>query len=164
MIISAIVARGVNHVIGINNNLPWHLPKDLKWFKEKTKGHHVIMGRKSFDSLGQPLPQRVNIVITRDRNFAHTGVEVVHTIAEALHLAAVAGEEEAFILGGGKIYKQTVDLWDRLYLTEVAASPEGDTFFPLIDDDRYVTTYEEHHKQDDRHAYDFVFKILERKR
>jgi len=164
MIISAIVAKAQNNIIGRDNDLPWHLPNDLKWFKEKTKGRHVIMGRKSFDSLGRPLPKRVNIVITRATDFFHSGVKTVHSIPDSLRLAQVAGEEEAFILGGGNIYTQTMDLWDRLYLTEVDAKPEGDTYFPEVDYSKYVQVFEEAHHADDKHLYGFTFKIFERKR
>ena len=164
MIISAIVAKAKNHIIGKDNDLPWHLPNDLKWFKEKTKGRHVIMGRKSFDSLGRPLPKRVNIVITRDQIFSHSGLEIVHSIPDALRFAQLEGEEEVFILGGGNIYTQTMDLWDRLYLTEVDAEPIGDTSFPIVDYSKYDSVFEEAHKKDERHAHDFVFKIFERKR
>ncbi|MCL4123045.1 UNVERIFIED_CONTAM: hypothetical protein GTU68_040394 [Idotea baltica] len=164
MIISAIVAKAKNNIIGKDNDLPWHLPDDLKWFKEKTKGRHVIMGRKSFDSLGRPLPQRVNIVITRANDFFHSGVKVVNSIPDSLRLAQKEGEEEAFILGGGNIYAQTMDLWDRLYLTEVDAEPEGDTYFPEVDFSKYDLVFEEDHPADDKHLYSFTFKIFERKR
>jgi len=143
MIISAIVARAENRIIGIDNDLPWRLPKDLKWFKSKTQNRHVIMGRKSFESLGRPLPNRVNIVITRDKSFIHTGIVVVHSIPEALIYADKEGEQEAFILGGGKIYEQTKGLWNRLYLTKVKASPKGDTYFPEVDLSNYKLEFEE---------------------
>lgn len=163
MIISAIVARAENRVIGKNNDLPWHLPNDLKWFKEKTLGRHIIMGRRSFESIAKPLPKRINIVITRDQNFFHSGIEVVHSIHEALQYAHSEGESEVFILGGGKVYDQTKDLWDRLYLTEVHASPEGDTWFPAIDEEQYALKFKEVHQPDERHEYGYTFKILERK-
>ena len=163
MIISAIVARAENRVIGKDNDLPWHLPEDLKWFKEKTMNHYVIMGRKSFESLPNPLPKRVNIVITRDRSYFHSGVVVVHSIDQALAYAHEQKQDEVFILGGGKIYTQTMDLWHKLYLTEVHAAPDGDTTFPEIDFDRYNLIFEEAHKADEENQYDFTFKILERK-
>ena len=163
MIISAIVARAENRVIGKDNDLPWHLPEDLKWFKEKTMNHYVIMGRKSFESLPNPLPKRVNIVITRDRSYFHSGVVVVHSIDQALAYAHKQNQDEVFILGGGKIYTQTMDLWHKLYLTEVHATPDGDTTFPEIDFDRYDLIFEEAHKADEKNQYDFTFKILEKK-
>ena len=164
MIISAIVARADNRVIGIDNRLPWHLPGDLKWFKEKTLHRHIIMGRKSFESIPKPLPNRINIVITRDKSYYHSGAYVVHTIDEALKLAYEKNEEEVFILGGGKIYLQTMDIWDRLYLTEVHASPEGDTHFPEIDLNNYDLAYEEFRKADEKNEHDFTFKILHRRK
>jgi len=164
MKISAIVARAENRVIGKDNDLPWRLPNDLKWFKSKTLNRHIIMGRKSFESIAKPLPRRTNIIITRDRAYYHSGVVVVHSIAEALEYAHSQGEEEAFILGGGKIYSQTLDLWDRLYLTEVHASPEGDTLFPEIDLANFDLSFQEDHFADERHLYNYTFKILERKK
>ena len=164
MKISAIVARGENRVIGIDNDLPWKLPGDLKWFKEKTLHRHIIMGRKSFESIPNPLPKRVNIVVTRDKTYYHSGAVIVHSIDEALAYAHKEGEEEAFILGGGNIYKQTLDIWDRLYLTEVHASPEGDTYFPEVDIDLFDLSFEERHEADDRNQYAYTFKILNRKK
>lgn len=162
MTISAIVACAENRIIGKDNDLPWHLPGDLKWFKEKTLNRHIIMGRKSFESLTKPLPKRVNIVITRDKKYYHSGVIVVHSIDEALRVAHEEGEEEAFILGGGNIYEQTKDLWDRLYLTKVHASPEGDTYFPEIDEALFQSSFCEKHLADEKNEYDFTFNILER--
>ncbi len=163
MIISAIVARADNLIIGKDNDLPWHLPGDLKWFKQKTLNRHIIMGRRSFESIPNPLPKRVNIVITRDKTYYHSGAIIVHSIDEALRYAHEEGEEEAFILGGGKIYSQTKELWDRLYLTEVHASPEGDTSFPAISLDQFEVAFEEFHKADEKNQFDFTFKILERR-
>jgi len=162
MIVSAIVAAASNRVIGVDNDLPWRLPKDLKWFKSKTLHRHVIHGRKSFESLPFPLPKRTNIVVTRDKSYYHNGAVVVHSIQEALDHAKSEGEEEAFILGGGKIYEQTKDLWDRLYLTEVHAHIEGDTLFPEVDLEQYQLSFEEAHEPDEKHAYAYTFKILER--
>lgn len=162
MIISAIVAAANNRVIGIDNDLPWRLPKDLKWFKEKTLNHHVIHGRRSFESLPFPLPKRVNIVVTRDKAYYHNHAIVVHSIDAALAYAKSEGEEEVFILGGGKIYEQTKELWDRLYLTEVDAAPQGDTLFPKVDHSLYNTIFEEAHQPDEKHAHAFTFKIMER--
>ena len=106
----------------------------------------------------------MNIVVTRDRDYYHSGAVIVHSIDEALQYAHKEGETEVFILGGGKIYEQTIPLWDRLYLTEVHAEPEGDTYFPVFDESQFELTFEEFHKADDRNQYDFTFKILERKR
>lgn len=164
MKISAIVARAENRVIGKDNDLPWHLPNDLKWFKSKTLNRHIIMGRKSFESIARPLPNRTNIIITRDQKYYHSGVIVVHSIAEALEYAHSHGEEEAFILGGGKIYSQTLELWDRLYLTEVHASPEGDTLFPDIDLNNFELIFQEDHFANEKHCYNYTFKILEKRK
>ncbi len=164
MIISSIVARATNRVIGLENDLPWHLPKDLKWFMTKTKHRHVIMGRRSFESIPQPLPNRTNIVITSDPKYFHSGAVIVKSIPEALSYAKNQGETEIFILGGGKIYDQTKDLWDRLYLTEVHGNPVGDTFFPEINLDDYHLSFIEEHSVDEKHAYPFTFKILDRKK
>ncbi len=163
MIISAIVACAENRIIGKDNDLPWRLPGDLKWFKNKTINRHIIMGRKSFESIPKPLPNRVNIVVTRDKSYYHSGAVIVHSIDEALAFAHKEGEDEVFILGGGNVYKQTLDLWDKLYLTEVHASPEGDTHFPEVDFDKFYLSFEEKHKADERNMYDYTFKILKRK-
>ena len=164
MIISAIVAKAANNAIGIDNQLPWHLPNDLKWFKSHTLNHHVIMGRKSFESLGKPLPRRTNIIITRDEQFFHSDCIVVKSIDEALLVAHKNGEEEVFILGGGQIYKQTTALWDKLYITEVEASPEADTHFPEIDLSDFTLIFEESHPSDERHKFRYTFKVFEHKR
>lgn len=162
MKISAIVACAENRVIGKDNDLPWRLPGDLKWFKEKTLNRHIVMGRKSFESLPKPLPKRVNIVVTRDRDYYHSGIIVVHSIDEALQYAHKENEDEVFILGGGNIYKQTLDIWDRLYITDVHARPEGDTLFPEIDRTLFRNVFKEVHKADERNQYDYTFNILER--
>lgn len=164
MIVSAIVAKAANNIIGKDNTLPWHLPSDLKWFKQKTSGHHVIMGRKSFESLGRPLPNRTNIVVTANTQFFHSKCVIVRSIDEALKYAHNHGEEEVFILGGGQVYHQTRNLWDRLYLTEVNAVVEGDTYFPEIDLKDYNLTFQEFHSADDKHQFPFTFKVYQRER
>lgn len=164
MLISAIVASSKNQVIGKDNKLPWHLPGDLKWFKSNTLNRHIIMGRKSFESLPFALPKRVNIVVTKDSHFFHSHCHIENSIPAALEFARSQGETEAFILGGGTIYEQTKDLWDRLYLTEVQAEFEGDTYFPEIDLDLYDLKFKEIHKKDDKNAYDYTFMILDRKK
>ena len=162
MKIAAIVARANNQVIGIKNRLPWRIPGDLKWFRRHTLNHHVILGRKSFESLGKPLPDRVNIVITRDRTYYHSGCIIVHSIDQALITAHDEGEKEVFILGGGKIYAQTKKIWDRLYLTEVDANPVGDTYFPEIDLDSFTLIFEEKHQADLTNELSYTFKIYDR--
>lgn len=162
MIISAIVARAANGVIGHDNDLPWRLRGDLQWFKKKTLGRHIIMGRKSFESLPGILPGRVHIVITRDESYFHTDCIVRHSIDEALQYAHEQGETEAFFIGGGRVYEQTQQLWDRLYLTEVHAEPQGDTFFPDIDLDAFSLTYSESHPADEKNQYPFTCNVYER--
>ena len=162
MLISAIVAVAENGVIGKDNQLPWHLPADLAWFKRTTSGHCVIMGRNSFHSIGCPLPKRTNIVVTRDLFFTAEGVLVAHNMEEAYELAAETGETEAFVLGGGDIFRQTMADWDRLYLTEIATRPEGDTFFPPIDPLQWRETWRETRAPDEKNAFACVFRILER--
>lgn len=163
MIVSAIVAAAQNNVIGKDNEIPWYLPADLAYFKKTTLNHHVIMGRKCYDSVGRPLPKRTNIVVTRDPFFTAEGVVVAHSIEEALGIAFDGGETEVFILGGGHIYRDSLDLWDKLYLTEVDIEPEGDVFFPEIDESEWTETWREAHEPDAKNEYAYVFRILERK-
>lgn len=162
MLISAIAAVAQNGVIGNRGALPWHLPADLAWFRQQTTGHCVIMGRKSFQSIGRPLPKRTNIVVTRDAGFHAEGVMVATSVEVALRLARAHGETEAFIIGGGELYRQTIGYWDRIYLTEVEASPDGDVFFPELDAQRWREVFRQANPPDERHPYGFVFRILER--
>ncbi len=162
MIISAIVAKTQNNVIGKDNDIPWYLPNDLKYFKRMTLGHHIILGRKNYEAIGRPLPRRTNIVVTRSKDYVAEGCLVVHSIDEALALARSAGEEEVFICGGGEIYRQTMDLWNKLYLTEVEGVVEGDVFFPEIEEEEWREISIKLNKADERHAFDFNFRVLER--
>lgn len=163
MFVSAIVAVAHHNVIGQGNQIPWYLPADLAWFKRTTLGHYVLMGRNSFRSIGRPLPKRTNVVITRDPFFTAEGVLVAHSIREALELAYEAGETEAFIIGGGEIYQQSMEFWDRVYLTEVDANVEGDTFFPALDPEVWQENWREAHAPDEKNEYAYTFRILERK-
>ena len=170
MTISAIVAVGKNNVIGLDNQIPWHSPTDMAYFKRKTLNHHIIMGRNSFESVGKPLPKRTNIVISRDPFFIATGCVRAFSIPEALKIAEKNGETEAFIIGGGEIYKQSVDLWTRLYLTEIDVNPlgngentEGFVFFPTIDFAEWQLISEEKHVKDEKNDHDYTFKVFERK-
>lgn len=163
MKISSIVAVGKNNVIGKDNQIPWYLPEDLKWFKKNTLGHAVIMGRKCFESIGRPLPKRTNIIITRDIFYLAQGCEVVHSLSEALQLAQNEGETEAFIIGGGEIYLQSMDICDKIYLTEVEIDVEGDVFFPTLNSSEWKTSFEEKHLKDEKNEWNYTFKILERK-
>ncbi len=128
--VSLIVALSENLVIGKDNKLPWHISEDLKRFKEVTKGHPVIMGRKTFESIGRPLPGRLNIVITRNSGWKQEGVEVVSSLDEAIKLAKQKDTEEIFVIGGGQIFEEAIKLADKLYLTIVHENIEGDTYFP----------------------------------
>lgn len=163
MIVSAIVATARSQVIGKHNQIPWYLPADLAYFKKTTLNHHIVMGRNSFHSIGRPLPKRVNIVVTRDPFFTAEGVLVAHSVEEALGIAYDGGETEVFIIGGGEIYRQTADLWDRIYLTEVALEVDGDVFFPPIDPAEWVETWHEAHEPDEKNEWAYKFRILERK-
>ncbi|MES2828020.1 MAG: dihydrofolate reductase [Bacteroidota bacterium] len=160
MIVTIVVAIAENNAIGKGNELLWHLPKDLKHFKEITKGHTIIMGRKTFDSIKKPLPHRRNIVITRKTDLEIEGAEVVNTIEKAFELSKNDGE--VFIVGGAEIYKQAMHLTDKIYLTVVHQSFEGDAFFPEIDSNIWKETATETHLPDEKHNISFTFSTLER--
>lgn len=162
MIVSAIVATATNRVIGKDNDIPWYLPADLKYFKRTTLNHHIIMGRKSFQSIGRPLPKRTNVVVTRNPYFIASNCLIARSLEEALEVAHDNGEEEAFIIGGGEIYRQSLPLLDRLYLTEVDVTPEGTVFFPALDLAEWNLVSEEAHRADEKNEHDYVFKVLER--
>ena len=159
--VSAIVAAADNNAIGKGNQLLWHLPNDLRFFKKTTSGHTVIMGRKTYESVGKPLPNRRNVVITRQEGYTLAGAEVVHSLDEAL--AGCAGEEEVFIVGGAEIYRQALPLTNRVYLTQVHAQLEGDAYFPELDKNEWKLETAESHNPDERHAYGYTFKVYERK-
>lgn len=163
-----IVAVGENNEIGVDGDLLWRLPKDMQWFKEKTLGSDVIMGRKTFESFPQkfrPLPNRTNILITRNKDYKANGdVHVFTTIEDALDYALKCKETEKFIIGGAEIYKQLLPKTTELYLTRVHATfPNADTFFPEINFDEWEVIFEEHHTKDEKHNFDFTFYILKRK-
>lgn len=162
MLVSAIVATAHNNVIGKDNQIPWYLPADLKYFKRTTLDHHVIMGRNSYHSIGRPLPKRTNIVITRDPFFTAEGVLTAHSLEEALGMAYDHGETEAFVIGGGAIYRESQHLWDKIYLTEVDLEVDGDVFFPAINLLEWKETWREAHAPDEKNEWAYVFRILER--
>lgn len=164
MIISTIVAVAKNNVIGKDNDIPWYLPADLKYFKKITTGHHIVMGRKCYESIGRPLPKRTNVVVTRNPFFIATGCLITHNVGEAVQLAEDNGEEEVFIIGGGQIYEIALPHVDRIYLTEVDLEVEGDIFFPTIDPQNWTLIEETKHKADEKNEYDYTFKVLERKK
>jgi dihydrofolate reductase len=157
MLISIIVAVSKNGAIGKDNQLLWRLPDDLKRFKKLTLGHPIIMGRKTFDSIGKPLPGRTSIVVTRNTDFRHEGVIVVHNISDALEEASKLNAEEAFVIGGGELYKLTLTIADRLYITEVETTIEGDTFFHLDNPEQWMETERTVHQADEKHFFEFQF-------
>ena len=160
MIVSLVVAMSENHVIGRHGLLPWDLPKDRQYFKRVTLDHTVIMGRKTFEEIKQPLANRRNVVISRDPAFHPRGVTVVPSLEEALALGAT--EEEVFVIGGGEIFRLVLPRADRLYLTLVHARVEGDTTFPSFDLATWALEEEEHHPADEKHAYPFTFRRYRR--
>src|SRR5688572_27429825 len=151
-----------NRVIGRDGRLPWHLPADLKRFKELTTSHTVIMGRKTFDSIGKPLPKRRSIIVTRTPKLRVPGAEVVHSLDEAVAMAK--GEDEVFIIGGGEIFAEALYAADRIYLTLVHAKIEGDTFFPSLDADEWTLLEEDRYAADANNQYSMSFQRYERMR
>lgn len=166
MKLALIWAMSRNRTIGRNNALPWHLSEDLKYFKRVTMGKPIIMGRKTWESIGRPLPGRANIVITKDHAFTAPGIKVVHCLEDALSLAEsiglIDGAEEAVVIGGAQIYALALPMADRLYLTQVHAEVEGDAHFPVFD----LTQWEELGRDDfsasGPNPYDYSFVVLER--
>jgi dihydrofolate reductase len=159
--ISLLVAVSENQVIGVNNQLPWHLPNDLKYFKKLTTGHTIIMGRKTFDSIGKPLPNRTNVVITRNKQFHVEGIICKHSITEALEDNNSA--DEVFIIGGDTIYKQSLAYCDRVYLTRVhTIIANGDAFFPELKLDEWKLTSSEEGILDEKNILPHTFEIYDR--
>ena len=165
MMLSLIVAAAENGVIGRDNALPWRLPEDLRYFRRMTVGKPVIMGRRTFESIGKALPERVNIVVSRSRKVLAPGVLVVSTLDEALaaaRSAATADVDEVVVIGGAQLYSAALPLARRIYLTEVHANIEGDTFLPPVDWGEWHELRRETHPADHRHAHDFSFVVYER--
>ena len=158
---SLVVAMSRNGVIGRNNQLPWRLPADLAFFKRTTMGHPVIMGRRTYESIGKPLPGRLNIVVTHRKDFAAPGCTVVHSMDEAYRAAGSA--PEVSIIGGSAIFEEALPSADTVYLTEVDADVEGDVFFPSFDRSRFREAELERHAADERHAFPFRILRLDRK-
>lgn len=161
MMITFVVAAAENNAIGKNNELLWKLPTDLKHFKTITSGGIVIMGRKTFDSMGKPLPNRRNIIITRNADLQIDGAEVTHSLDEALKLCEDA--EEVFVIGGAEIYKDALNRTDKIYLTRVHKSFEGDAYFPELDVEKWEETAREYHDADDKNPIPFSFITLKSK-
>ncbi len=165
MKISLIVAASLDDVIGKGEQLPWRLPNDLRYFKKMTVGHHVLMGRKTYDSLGKykPLPDRINMVITRQEHFNAPGCEVFRDIQSAIAYAKAAGEEELFIIGGGTIYSTCIEMADRIYLTRVHTTIEaGDTHFPKINANEWELVSLKSHSINEKHVFAYDFQLWER--
>lgn len=169
--ISLIAIIGKNNELGKNNTLVWNMPADLKYFRQITSGHPVIMGRKTFESIGHPMPKRKNIIITRDTNYKKEGIEVVHSLEEALKISRTSplpspykGEgEEIFIIGGEEIFKKSMDIADRLYITHIdAEDKDANVFFPEIIPIVWNEISHEEHKKDKNNPYDYTFSIYER--
>ncbi|HYG15558.1 MAG TPA: dihydrofolate reductase [Bacteroidia bacterium] len=163
MIVSFIVAAGLNNEIGRDNDLPWKMPDDMKFFKQTTMGHCVLMGRSTYESGPGPLKNRTNIVITTKKDYHPEGTVVFNTIEEGIEYARSQGETELFIIGGGEIFKQTLHLADRIYLTRIYHTFDATVFFPELSMDEWKLVKEEKRHKDDRHAYDFTFFVYERK-
>jgi dihydrofolate reductase len=165
--VSLIAAVAENGVIGRNNQLPWHIKSEFQYFKNTTIGKPIVMGRRSFESLGKPLPKRANIVVTRDKSFAAAGVIVTHSLEEGLKiakdLAQKDGIDEVFIGGGSDIYRLSLPEADRLYLTEVHLKPEGDTYFPDFNRGEWKEVKREFHPKKEGETADYTITVLERK-
>ena len=162
MTISIIAAVSENNVIGRNNRLPWHLPADMKFFKEKTMGHCIIMGRKNYDSIPkkfQPLPGRINIIISRNHDLKIPKATVVHSLKEAIMVARDNNETECFIIGGGEIYKQALEYCDKIYLTQIHHNFEGDVFFPELKKEQWKELSRTDYPKDEKN--DCAFSIIE---
>jgi len=166
MRLAMIAAQSRNRVIGINNKLPWYLPEDLKYFKRVTLGKPIVMGRKTFESIGRPLPGRTNIVITRDPSWDHPGVRVVHGLDEGVELAEslalIDGVDEAVVIGGAEIYGLCLPRAERLYLTQVHAEISGDAFFPELEAAEWQEMAREDFAADGPNPYDYSFIVLDR--
>lgn len=158
--VALVVAMAENGVIGNANRLPWHLPADLKHFKAVTMGKPMLMGRKTFQSIGKALPGRRSLVLTRDRSFAADGIELVHSVDEAIRVAGEA--QELMVIGGADVYRSVLPLASRIYLTRVHAAVAGDTRFPAVDWDAWRCLSRSRHAADERNAYDMSFLLLER--
>ncbi len=166
MKIVLIAAFAQNRVVGINNKLPWHLPEDLKYFKRTTTGKAIIMGRKTYDSIGRPLPNRTNIVITRNSDFKAEGVKVVSSLEAAIELAKevnyINGIEEVMIIGGASIYEAALPMADRLYLTHVHSDVKGDAYFPEVNFSQWHEVAREDYQASDNNPYDYSFVVYDK--
>jgi dihydrofolate reductase len=159
--ITLIAAVAENNALGLDNQLLWHLPDDFKRFKNITSGHYIIMGRKTFESFPKPLPNRTHVIITRQKEFFYENCIVVDSLQKAIAICPTA--EETFIIGGGEIYTQSIEIADKLDLTKVHHSFDADTFFPEIDLNKWKLVSAEFHPKDEKHLFDFTFETYLRK-
>jgi dihydrofolate reductase len=159
--VSLIVAMAKNRVIGVNNTLPWHLPADLKHFKALTMGHHIVMGRKTYESIGKLLPGRTSIVVTRNADYAQPGVMVVNSLEAAI--SACGDDHEIFVIGGAELYRQAINFAGRIYLTEIEADISGDAHFTEFDNKQWQETGRASHVPDDKNLYSYHFVVYDRK-
>src|ERR1051325_8936039 len=164
MIISLLGAMDENRGIGKDNHLPWRLSSDLKRFRELTMGHHILVGRKTFESIGKPMPGRETIVITRNEGFRPEGCLTAHSVEGGIRLAEERGESELFICGGAEVYARSLGVADRMYLTQVHAVVDADTFFPEWKGDDWAEEVISRHDADERNQFPFSFKLLTKKR
>lgn len=160
--IAIVVAAAENNVIGKDNGLIWHLPADLRHFKQITMGHPILMGRKTYESIGKPLPGRTSVIITTQKDYEAEGCIVTHSVQEAVAQARQL-DEDLYIIGGAHIYEQTLPVTDRIYMTRVHASFNGDVYFPELDEKDWETVEEEHHEPDEKNKYSYSFLTLQRK-
>lgn len=163
MTVSIIAAMDKKRGIGVDNKLPWRLSADLKRFRDLTMGHHIIVGRKTFESIGKPLPGRRMIVVTRDSAYKAEGCDVAYSVEDATRLARERGESEAFICGGAEIYAQSIAIVDRMYITFVDAEVRADTFFPEFEELEWNEQESFYQPADEKNQYPFTFKLLVRK-
>lgn len=161
--ISLLVAMGKNHVIGFENDMPWHLPEDLKYFKEKTTGHTIIMGRKTYDSIGRVLPNRRNIVLTRQKLDFPKEIEVIRDINQIYQWNKANPDQELFIIGGGNLYNQVLPYADRMYITEIDENFEGDTFFPTFEANEWTLTSKVKGERNNDNPYEYYFLQYDRR-
>jgi dihydrofolate reductase len=163
MIINQIVAKATNNAIGKDNQLIWHLSKDLQFFKKVTSGNYLITGRKNYESIGRALPNRIMLIVTRDKNYIAEGSIVVHSIPEALDYLYKIEAKQCFVIGGGEIYKETLPLSDYIYLTEVDCQPDADVFYPTLVAEEWEELMVQENEKDDKNPFNFSFKYLKRK-
>lgn len=162
--LSLIVAMDKNRVIGYNNQMPWHLPRDLQYFKKRTVGHTIIMGRKTFESIGRPLPKRKNVVVTRKTMSFPEEVEVIHHLETIDQWNQCSPDEEFFIIGGGELYRQMLPKIERMYITKIHHSFSGDTYFPSFDLEEWELVWEEKGIKDEKNPYDYSFLQYNRRK